>query len=169
MALKGKWTGQKCIRDEPHQARLKNTSQSWITSIILGLNLDKLIGMALVCLCVSAWERVNCLCLIGLNVIFDYTKSKTQSKCDSGLGFITCRTWVFQQALSSPFVARTLLALWMSVLAMSQLNRDSIGCLIVETALENRSSAVLFRCLVSSCCLFTPLTKSKHKRIGIDG
>jgi len=74
------------------KARLKNTRQSWIASIILVLNLVKLAGMALVCLGFSAWKRVNYLCLIDLNVIFDYTKSKTQSKCDSGLGFITCRT-----------------------------------------------------------------------------
>lgn len=74
------------------RARLKNTSQSWIASIILVLNLVKLAGMVLVCLGFSAWEKINYLCLIGLNVISDYTKSKTQSKCDSGLDFITCRT-----------------------------------------------------------------------------
>jgi hypothetical protein len=56
------------------RARLKNTSQSWIASIILVLNLVKLAGMALVCLRFSAWKRVNYLCLIDLNVISDYTK-----------------------------------------------------------------------------------------------
>jgi hypothetical protein len=74
------------------RARLKNTSQSWIASIILVLNLVKLAGMALVCLGFSAWGRINYLCLIGINAISDYIKSKTQPKCDSGLGFITCRT-----------------------------------------------------------------------------
>jgi hypothetical protein len=74
------------------RARLKNTSQSWIASIILVLNLVKLAGMALVCLGFSAWKRVNYLCLIGINAISDYIKSKTHSKCDSGLRFITCRT-----------------------------------------------------------------------------
>jgi hypothetical protein len=39
------------------RARLKNTSQSWIASIILVLNLVKLAGMALVCLGFSAWEN----------------------------------------------------------------------------------------------------------------
>jgi len=74
------------------RARLKNTSQSWIASIILVLNLFKLARMALVCLGFSAWKRINYLCLLGITVIFAYIKSKTQSKCDSGLGFITCRT-----------------------------------------------------------------------------
>jgi hypothetical protein len=69
------------------RARLKNTSQSWIASIILVLNLVKLAGMALVCLGFSAWERIKYLCLISLNVIFTYIKSKTQSKWESGLGF----------------------------------------------------------------------------------
>jgi hypothetical protein len=46
------------------RARLKNTSQSWIASIILVLNLVKLAGMALVCLGFSAWGRINYLCLI---------------------------------------------------------------------------------------------------------
>lgn len=41
------------------RARLKNTSQSWIASIILVLNLVKLAGMAQVCLSFSAWEWLN--------------------------------------------------------------------------------------------------------------
>jgi len=73
------------------RARLKNTSQSWIASIILVLNLVKLAGMALACLGFSAWERINYLCSISLNSIFTYTKSKTQSKAESGLDFITYR------------------------------------------------------------------------------
>lgn len=43
------------------RARLKNTSQSWIASIILVLNLVKLAGQAFFCLSFSAWGMVKCL------------------------------------------------------------------------------------------------------------
>lgn len=46
--------GLNCIR-----ARLKTTSQSWIASIIMVLNLVKLAGEALLCLCFSAWTINN--------------------------------------------------------------------------------------------------------------
>jgi len=41
------------------RARLKNTSQSWIASIILVLNLVKLAGMALLWLSFSAWGKLE--------------------------------------------------------------------------------------------------------------
>ena len=41
------------------RARLKNTSESWIASIILVLNLVKLAGKALLCLSFSIWCKVN--------------------------------------------------------------------------------------------------------------
>lgn len=41
------------------RARLKTTSQSWIASIILVLNLVKLAGAALLCLGFSAWKSVE--------------------------------------------------------------------------------------------------------------
>ena len=40
------------------RARLKITSQSWIASIILVLNLVKLTGIALYCLSFSAWQAL---------------------------------------------------------------------------------------------------------------
>lgn len=41
------------------RARLKNTSQSWIASIILVLNLVKLAGAALLCLGFIAWTKLG--------------------------------------------------------------------------------------------------------------
>ena len=69
------------------RARLKNTSQSWIASIILVLNLVKLAGIALVCLSFSAWTRKRRIAHVHLYITNAYLKSKTQSRCDSGLGF----------------------------------------------------------------------------------
>jgi transposase, IS5 family len=43
------------------RARLKNTSQSWISSIILVLNLVKLAGLAPLCLSFSAYDRLKML------------------------------------------------------------------------------------------------------------
>ena len=42
------------------RARLKNTNQSWIASVILVLNLIKLAGVALVCLGFSAGPKQPC-------------------------------------------------------------------------------------------------------------
>ena len=70
------------------RARLKNTSQSWIASIILVLNLVKLAGMAQVCLGFSAWIWLNYYLNTGTKTIHVSLKSKTQSNCESGLGFI---------------------------------------------------------------------------------
>ncbi|MEB2776915.1 transposase [Algoriphagus sp. D3-2-R+10] len=70
------------------RARLKNTSQSWIASIILVLNLVKLAGIALVCLGFSAWIWLNYNLNTGKRTIPVSLKSKTQSNCDSGLGFM---------------------------------------------------------------------------------
>jgi hypothetical protein len=72
------------------RARLKNTSQSWIASIILVLNLVKLAGIALVCLSFSAWTRKRRIAHIDLYMTSAYLKSKTQSKHHSGLGFEAC-------------------------------------------------------------------------------
>ena len=50
----------------------------------------------------------------------------------------------------SPLVDLTFDALWMSAFSNNQANSDSIGCLIAETALENKSSAALPICLSTS-------------------
>lgn len=70
------------------RARLKNTSQSWIASIILVLNLVKLAGMALACLGFSAWEWMNDMIKSSLDAILAVMNIKTQSNCEAGLGFI---------------------------------------------------------------------------------
>jgi hypothetical protein len=70
------------------RARLKNTSQSWIASIILVLNLVKLASVAQVCLGFSAWQRLIYQIIASLKPILVNLKSKTQSNWDSGLGFI---------------------------------------------------------------------------------
>lgn len=72
----------------PIKVRLKNTSQSWIASIILVLNLVKLAGMALLCLSFSAWEELKRLLKNGIELIQAILKSKNQSKCQSGLVLI---------------------------------------------------------------------------------
>ncbi|REG83435.1 DDE family transposase [Algoriphagus antarcticus] len=72
------------------RARLKDTSQSWIASIILVLNLVKLAGMALVCLGFSAWKRINYLLKTSLKPIPYNLKSKTQTDCESGKGVVAC-------------------------------------------------------------------------------
>jgi hypothetical protein len=69
------------------RARLKNTSQSWIASIILVLNLVKLAGIALLCLSFSAWTKKKYRFQVHLYLTITYMKSKTQSRYDSGLGF----------------------------------------------------------------------------------
>ena len=72
------------------RARLKHTSQSWIASIILVLNLVKLAGMALACLGFSAWEKLNLAYQDTLRVILTLAKTKSQSKWDSGLALLDC-------------------------------------------------------------------------------
>ena len=67
------------------RARLKHTSQSWIASIILVLNLVKLAGMALACLGFSAWKRPNLAFHSALSVILTVFKTKNQSQRESGL------------------------------------------------------------------------------------
>jgi hypothetical protein len=69
------------------KARLKNTSQSWIASIILVLNLVKLASVAQVCPGFSAWQLLIYQFIASLKPIPVKLKSKTQSNCDSGLGF----------------------------------------------------------------------------------
>ncbi|SDA96048.1 Transposase DDE domain-containing protein, partial [Algoriphagus alkaliphilus] len=71
------------------RARLKHTSQSWIASIILVLNLVKLAGMALACLGFSAQEKLNPAFHNTLNVILTVFKIKNQSKRESGLALLT--------------------------------------------------------------------------------
>ncbi len=73
------------------RARLKNTSQSWIASIILVLNLVKLAGEALLCLGFSAWKE---LIILIMNIVERTSASlyqKTQSRLPSGLGLDNCR------------------------------------------------------------------------------
>jgi len=57
-----------------------------------------------------------------------------------------------------PLVERTLEAHRISVFCISQLNKDSVGCLIFETALENRSLAALSLCLIISGTTLMPFT-----------
>lgn len=71
------------------RARLKHTSQSWIASIILVLNLVKLAGMALACLGFSAWKKLNLAFHGTLRVILNGFKTKSQSKWEYGLALLT--------------------------------------------------------------------------------
>ncbi len=68
------------------RARLKNTSQSWIASIILVLNLVKLAGQALLCLSFSAREELEIAFTNTINRILATLESKNQSRLPSGLG-----------------------------------------------------------------------------------
>lgn len=70
------------------RARLKNTSQSWIASIILVLNLVKLAGIALPCPSFSALEWMNNATKSSWEAILAILNRKTHSNCDSGIGFI---------------------------------------------------------------------------------
>ncbi len=67
------------------RARLKNTSQSWIASIILVLNLVKLAGMALPCLSFSAWKELKTLFRNAIRLILDILKTQNQPRQLSGL------------------------------------------------------------------------------------
>jgi len=68
------------------RARLKNTSQLWIASIILVLNLVRLAKVVQVCLGFSAWQGSLFQYIARLEALLINLKSKTQSNCDSGLG-----------------------------------------------------------------------------------
>jgi hypothetical protein len=72
------------------RARLKNTSQSWIASIILVLNLVRLAKVAQVFLGFSAWQGRLIQYIARLETLLINLKTKTQSNCDSGLGYIAC-------------------------------------------------------------------------------
>ncbi len=75
------------------RARLKDTSQSWIASIILVLNLVKLAGAALLCLLsFSAWVKRKCEIYDHLESIPVAIKTKNQSKWNFRLVLRTCHT-----------------------------------------------------------------------------
>lgn len=67
------------------KARLKETSQSWISSIILVLNLVKLAGEALLCLGFSAWVLLSCILIAMINEVCNSLKTKNQSSFNAGL------------------------------------------------------------------------------------
>lgn len=67
------------------RARLANTSQSWIASIILVLNLVKLAGEALLCLSFSAWESIEYRFCSAIERLIRRLETKNQSRFNSGL------------------------------------------------------------------------------------
>jgi len=73
------------------RARLKTTSQSWIASIILVLNLVKLAGEALLCLSFSAWAILNPLLNAGFEWTIEEIKAENQFRFNSGLVLRLCR------------------------------------------------------------------------------
>lgn len=72
------------------KARLKDTSQSWIASIILVLNLVKLAGHALLCLSFSAWNELKCLLFGTLECLLHTLILKNQPSWESRLVLRTC-------------------------------------------------------------------------------
>lgn len=72
------------------KARLKDTSQTWIASIILVLNLVKLAGKALLCLSFSAWDEVKCFLFNSLELILYNLIPKNQFRQQSRLVLTTC-------------------------------------------------------------------------------
>lgn len=70
------------------RARLKNTSQSWIASIILVLNLVKLAGQARLCLSFSAWKYTKCMLMTAIEPLVMVLKAKSQLTDRSRLAFI---------------------------------------------------------------------------------
>ena len=70
------------------RARLKNTSQSWIASIILVLNLVKLAREAPLCLSFSAWGKAECKVAELANRMITYLKLKTQLSIRTELRFL---------------------------------------------------------------------------------
>lgn len=67
------------------RARLKDTSQSWIASIILVLNLVKLAGEALSCLSFSAWGKFKYRLIETIYWLLEDLKTKNQFRWNSGL------------------------------------------------------------------------------------
>lgn len=67
------------------RARLRNTSLSWIASIILVLNLVKLAGESLLWLSFSAWDEIRSMLLETLEAIRKTLIPKNQLKLKSGL------------------------------------------------------------------------------------
>jgi hypothetical protein len=67
------------------RARLRNTSQSWIASIILVLNLVKLAGEALLWLSFSAWRWSRSIFMASFELILEYLIPKNQPGLQSGL------------------------------------------------------------------------------------
>ncbi|WP_339924228.1 transposase [uncultured Cyclobacterium sp.] len=67
------------------RARLKTTSQSWIASIILVLNLVKLAGEAHLWLSFSAWGVSKNTLIASFELILEYLIPKNQPRLQSGL------------------------------------------------------------------------------------
>lgn len=67
------------------RARLKKTSQSWIASIILVLNLVKLAGEALLCLSFSAWETIKGLQYSAIEWLIGLIETKQPFRLNTGL------------------------------------------------------------------------------------
>jgi len=67
------------------RARLRNTSQSWIASIILVLNLVKLAGDAPLWLSFSAWRWSRSIFMASFELILEYLIPKNQPGLQSGL------------------------------------------------------------------------------------
>lgn len=74
------------------RARLKNTSQSWISSIILVLNLVKLAGEALLCLSFSAWEKMKCILYSALEWLIRGIVTENRSGFNSRPVLEYCKT-----------------------------------------------------------------------------
>ncbi|MDR2204907.1 MAG: hypothetical protein LBE36_01945 [Flavobacteriaceae bacterium] len=66
-----------------------------------------------------------------------------------------------KQCSHKPFFERTFDAFWMFYFSMSQLKKDSMGCLTFETALEKRVLAAKSLCLRQSGVFFTAFTGVK--------
>ena len=67
------------------KARLRDTSQSWIASIILVLNLVKLAGAALLCLSFSAWATFSYALIAIVDAVYKRLETKNQFRLNSGL------------------------------------------------------------------------------------
>ena len=67
------------------RARLEDTSQSWIASIILVLNLVKLAGKALLSLGFSAWEMLEMAIVNSIEAALGQLKIKNQPRVKSGM------------------------------------------------------------------------------------
>jgi hypothetical protein len=84
------WAGKERLLNEPDL--LKNTSQSWIASIILVLNLVKLAGQALLCLSFSAWEKLKYLLYSVLEWLIRRIEKENPSGFNSGPVLEYCKT-----------------------------------------------------------------------------